>query len=53
MKGYHLIYIEKGQVDEALFEINKIMVPFLDIEGYNYKIEILYTVKETARLSNA
>ena len=30
MKGYHLIYIEKGQVDEALFEINKIMVPFLD-----------------------
>lgn len=49
-KGYELIFTEKGQADEALIAIHKILAPFADIEGYRYKIEPLLGMKDTAKI---
>ena len=49
-KGYELIFTEKGQADEALVAIHKILAPFAEIEGYRYKIEPLLGMKDTLKL---
>ena len=52
-KGYNLIFTEKGKVDEALIEINKLMFPFLQIEGSSWKLEPLMRVTEAFELLKA
>ena len=52
-KGYHLIYIEKGHVDEGLKEVNKVNAPFFNIEGYKWKIEILANVNTASEILQA
>ena len=50
VKGYHIIYAEKGHGDEALIEIGKQMAPYGDIEGFQTKIEPIMGVKDMAKL---
>ena len=50
MKSYQVYMSEKGKGDEALFYINKILVPFMGIEGYEWKIENLMGVKDSFKL---
>ncbi len=50
MKAYHLIMTERGKGDEALFEINKVIMPFLEIKGYKAKIETLMGMTDAAKL---
>ena len=50
MKSYQVIMSEKGKGDEALFYINKTLVPFMEIEGYEWKIENLMGVKDSFKL---
>ena len=49
-KGYHLIYTDREKADEAMTEINKVFAPFMGIEGFTGKTEILMGMKETANL---
>lgn len=50
MKGYHLVYIEKGHIDEGLENIHKLIAPYYKIEGYRTRIEILSSVTEAAKM---
>ena len=36
LKAYHLIYTERGKAEEAMAELNKYFIPFLNIEGFRY-----------------
>ena len=49
-RGYNLIFTEKGKSDEAFIEINKLMFPFLQIEGSSWKLEPLMRVTEAFEL---
>ncbi len=46
-KAYELIFTEKGKADEALIDIIKTIKPYLDLEGFNYKIEPVFGMKDT------
>lgn len=45
-KGYNLIYAEKGKGDEALIEINRLMLPFCKIESSTWKLEPLMSARD-------
>lgn len=47
MKAYHLIYTEKGKLEEAMGEVVKYFVPFLNIEGFRYLVEPLMGVSDS------
>ncbi len=49
-KSYNLIFTEKGKVDEAFFEITKLIFPFCQIEGSSWKLEPLMTVTDTLKV---
>ena len=49
-KGYHIIKTEKDKGDEAIDLIRQLMAPMATIEGFTFKTEILYGMKEAARL---
>lgn len=49
-KGYHLIKTEMDKGDEAMDFIRQSMIPMYTIEGFTTKTEILYGMKEMARL---
>ncbi len=46
IKQYHLIYTERGKAEEALGELNKYFMPFLNIEGFRYLVEPLMGVSD-------
>jgi hypothetical protein len=50
MKQYHLIYTEKGKFEEAMGELMKFFVPFLNIEGFRYLFEPLLGVSDSYAL---
>ena len=50
MKQYHVIYTERGKVEEAGLEINKYFLPFAQIEGFNILIEGLLGVTDSMKL---
>jgi hypothetical protein len=50
IKGYNIIYAEKGKGDEALIEINKLMLPFCQIKGMSWKLEPLMSVTDTFKV---
>lgn len=51
-KGYHLIYVEKGKVDEVYLEIMKIFAPYTLIEGVTIKTEILVGVSDLTKIAS-
>jgi len=51
MKQYHLIYTERGKLEEAGEELNKYFMPFLtQIEGFHMKYEDLIGVSDSYKL---
>lgn len=50
IKGYILIYAEKEKGDEALIEINKLMLPFCQIKGASWKLEPLMNFNDTFKV---
>jgi hypothetical protein len=50
MKQYHLIYTERGKMEEAGGSINKYFMPFLNIKGFRYKIEPLLGISDSYTL---
>ena len=49
-KQYHLIYTEKGKVEEAGIELAKYFMPFNEIEGFRIQVESLMGVSDTYEL---
>ena len=49
-KVYHLIFTEKDKGDEAMDEINKMFAPFMIIQGFKAKVEILMGMKDVAKM---
>ena len=47
IKGYNLIFVEKGKVDEAAVEISKLMLPFYEMEGFAWKLEPLMGMSDS------
>jgi len=50
VKQYHLIYTERGKMEEASVELYKYFMPFLNIEGFRYLIEPLMGVSDSVSL---
>jgi hypothetical protein len=50
LKGYNLIFTEKGKVDEATIEIVKQIMPFYEIEGFGWKLEPLMSMSDALTL---
>ena len=46
IKQYHLIYTERGKMEEAGGELLKYFMPFINIEGFRYLIEPLTGVSD-------
>ena len=46
VKQYHLFYTERGKAEEAMGEISKYFVPFLNIKGFRYLVEPLMGVSD-------
>ena len=51
MKQYHLIYTERGKLEEAGKELNKYFFPFIGIEGFFSNTETLMGVSESFELA--
>ena len=49
-KGYNLIMVEKGNADEAMIEISKLIAPFWKIEGFAMKIEPLFAMRDALKV---
>ena len=50
MKQYHVIYTERGKMEEAGLELNKYFLPFAQIEGFSILIESLIGVSDSMKL---
>ena len=50
IKGINIIYTERGQGDEALVEITKMIMPFWEIEGYRWKLEPIIGVSDSMKV---
>ncbi|MBY9010110.1 MAG: hypothetical protein KGD74_09625 [Candidatus Lokiarchaeota archaeon] len=46
IKQYHLIYTERGKAEEAMGELTKYFMPFINIEGFRYLVEPLIGVSD-------
>ena len=49
-KQYHLIYTERGKLEEAMIEITRYFVPFAQIEGFNLLIEGVIGVSDSYKM---
>jgi len=49
-KQYHLIYTERGKMEEAGGELNKYFMTFLNIKGFRYLIEPLMGISDSYEL---
>lgn len=47
LKGIHIIYVEKGNADEALIDIPKLFLPILAVGKVEIKTEILWSMRDT------
>ncbi len=50
IKGINIIFTERGQADEALVEISKVILPFWEIEGYRWKLEPLFGIQDSLKV---
>ena len=48
--GYHIIKTDREKGDEAIEKIGDLFAPMATIDGFNSKMDILYGLKEAARL---
>lgn len=46
IKQYHLIYTERGKAEEAMGELTKYFMPFINIKGFRYLVEPLMGVSD-------
>jgi len=53
IKGYNLIMVEKGNADEALIEISKLLAPFWKIEGFAMKLEPILSMRDALKTIGA
>jgi hypothetical protein len=53
IKGYNLIMVEKGNADEAMIEISKLIAPFWKIEGFAMKTEAIFSMKDALKVIGA
>ena len=51
VKTYHLIYTQDGKLEEAGLFLAQHQATFTDIEGYNYKIEMLMSNTDAQKIS--
>lgn len=52
MKQYHLIYTERGKLEEASLELYKYFVPFgMQIKGFNMLVESLFGVSDSYKMA--
>lgn len=51
MKQYHLIYTEKGKLEEALLELNRYFFPLSQIEGFSIMSETLLGVTDSYKIA--
>ena len=49
-KGYNLVFAEKGQGDDALVVINRIMLPFCQIEGATWYLEPVLSMADALKV---
>ena len=49
-KQYHIIYTERGKLEEAGMEIYKYFMPFTNIEGFNMLFEPLTGVSDSFKI---
>lgn len=49
-KQYHIIYTERGKLEEAILELNKYFLPFSQIEGFRIQMEGLIGVSDSYKL---
>ena len=49
-RQYHLIYTERGKMEEAGGELNKFFIPFLNIEGFRILFEPVMGVSDSMAL---
>ena len=47
LKSCQLVFCEKGKGDDALLYIYKTLAPFIEIEGYEIKVETVMGVKDS------
>lgn len=47
MKQYHLIYTERGKLEEAILELYKYFLPLTQIEGFSVMSEVLIGVSDS------
>lgn len=50
IKGYNIITVERGNADEALIEITKLIAPFWKIEGFAMKIETVMSMRDSIKV---
>ena len=50
MKQYHLVYTERGKLEEATLELNKYFMPLLQIEGFSILHEPLIGIQDSYSL---
>jgi hypothetical protein len=50
IKGYNLIIVEKGNADEAMVEISKLIAPFWKIEGFAMKTEAMFSMRDALKV---
>jgi len=50
IKGYNIIMVEKGNADEALIAIMKVIAPFWKIEGFGMKVETVMSMKDSVKV---
>ena len=50
-KGYNIIMVEKGNADDALIEISRLIAPFWKIEGFAMKIEVVTGLKDSLKIA--
>ena len=50
VKQYHLIYTERGKLEDAMVGLTRYLMPFLAIESFTYIAEILMGVSDSMKM---
>ncbi len=50
IKGYNIIFVEKGKADEAAIEVSKLFTPFWKIEGFSMKTEMVMGMRDAVKV---
>ena len=50
IKGYNIIYLEEGKVEEGLLYVTKLQGEFLQVDGYSWKVEPVISNRDGQRI---